>query len=178
MADPPKKLITLKGPSVGFNGTKIVNYTKFGGGRDYFIGPGDSNSDMVSKVAEGIRHVVFNCHGYPASESQPADLQIGQTLHHGNCDVCAPWMNVRSLKVIWLSACNIGGSGLPFCKKLAEITGCYVVSNLMFALDRSVAKDTIEDNYYATPVYIDPWAQMVSRDVFIAAGGSLGFSYP
>lgn len=171
---PPQKLIRLSSPSVGFNGERILHPTTLT--RNFAIKNGDSNEEMIAKVKEGDRHVVFNCHGFPASPPNKAYLAIGQMLFEDNVDACFPWMRIPTLRIIWLAACNIGGSGLPFCKKLAKTTGCYVVTNTGPSLDRAVKPGTIEDNYAAMPSYIKPSGEMIARDEFMALGSSLGFS--
>lgn len=176
MGNPPQKLVTLKAPSVGLNGPRIVNKTQ--ASRNYSFPYGSTNEDMVAKVKEGDRHVIFNCHGHPVSSSYPAHLEIGQTLKEDNVQVCAPWMGIASLRVIWLSACNIGGSGLPFCQKLAKVTGCYVATQTGPALDRAVKPGTVEYCYYGMPAYIDPFGDMVASSKFRELGERFGFSFP
>ncbi|MGO4403617.1 hypothetical protein AB4Z10_05035 [Bosea sp. RAF48] len=173
---PPQKLVTLVGPSVGLNGEGVLFRTSLT--RNPYIRNGASNEDMVGMVKEGDKHVVFNCHGFSAKPPYKAYIAIGQMLFEDNVEVCFPWMRINSLRVIWLSACNIGGSGLGFCKKLAKITGCYVVTNTGPALDRSLKPNTIEDNYAAMPQYVKPDGGMISRADFKALGGKYGFTIP
>jgi hypothetical protein len=141
----------------------------------YLITGGSSNDDMIAKVPQGTKHLVFNCHGFPSKPSYPAHLAIGQTLKADNVG-CSPLMNNNSCKVIWLSACNIGGDGLDLCKKLAQISGCYVVTQTMGVPDRKMKLDCVEDYYYAMPQYIDPNGTMISRDSFFSRKGSLEFT--
>jgi hypothetical protein len=177
MVDAPKKLVTLKSPSVGFTGARIVNPTRLT--RNFTLGAGESlKSGMVDKVQEGDRHVVLNCHGHSTTDTQPAYLELGQSLWLGNADVCYPWTFIGSLRVIWLSACNIGGSGMPFCERLAYITQCYVVTNMMFVYDRPVKPNTIEDNYYAKPIYVAPSGKKILREDFAKMSGEFGFAFP
>jgi hypothetical protein len=77
--------------------------------------------------------------------------------------------------VIWLSACNIGGDGLPFCKKLAQVTGCYVVTQTMGVPDRKMKRDCVEDYHYAMPQYITPNGEMISRSAFFDLKDRLEF---
>lgn len=170
---PPQRLIRLDAPSVGLNGEKILNKTRLT--RNIMIPNGGSNEKMVARIKPGDKHLVFNCHGIPAKNGNKAFLAIGQMLFEDNVDVCAPWRNIQTLAIIWLSACNIGGSGLNFCKKLAVLTRCYVVTCTGPALDRQVKVNTIEDNY-TMPQYIDPFGSMVTREAFFALGPNYGFS--
>lgn len=176
MADPPQKLIRLKSPSVGLNGPRVVNISRLT--RNHTFPPGSTNAEIVAKIKEGDRHVVFNCHGHPQQPSYPAHLEIGQTLKEDNVQICEPWMQIASLRVIWLSACNIGGSGLPFCKKLAIVTGCYVVTQTGPALDRATQPNCIEFCYYAMPACIDPFGDMVALPAFKKLGDRFGFTIP
>lgn len=170
---PPQKLIRLSAPAVGFNGERVLNLTRLT--RNIRIANGDSNERMVAQVKQGDRHVVFNCHGFPAKPPNKAFLAIGQMLFEDNAQVCEPWMRISTLGIIWLSACNIGGSGLDFCKRLAKLTGCYVVTCTGPALDRAVKPGTIEHNY-VMPQYVKPSGEMISESGFFEKGVELGFS--
>lgn len=141
----------------------------------FLIKEGTTNDDMIAKVPQGIRHLVFNCHGFPSKPSYPAHLAIAQTLKADNVGACSPLMS-NSCAVIWLSACNIGGDGLQFCKNLAVVTGCYVVTQTMGVPDRKMKSDCVEDYYYAMPQYINPSGDMISRTVFFGKGGVSGFT--
>jgi len=131
----------------------------------YLIPAGSSNEDMIAKVPQGTKHLVFNCHGFAGKSSYPAHLAIGQTLKADNVGSCSPLM-ANTCSVIWLSACNIGGDGLELCKNLAKVTGCYVVTQTMGVPDRKMLRDCVEDYYYAMPQYIEPGGSMISRKNF------------
>jgi len=141
----------------------------------YLIAGGTSNDTMIAKVPQGMKHLVFNCHAFPNKPSYPAHMAIGQTLKADNVGSCSPLMN-NTCRVIWLSACNIGGDGLPLCKNLAKVTGCYVVTQTMGVPDRKMKLDCVEDYYYAMPQYIDPEGLMISRKDFFALSGPLAFT--
>jgi hypothetical protein len=176
MADPPQKLVRLSPNSVGLNGPRIVNQTQ--ATRNHFCPYGTSNADIVAKLKDGDRHVIFNCHGHPTKPEYPAHLEIGQTFKEDNVQVCEPWMRISSLRVIWLSACNIGGSGRPFCAKLAKTTGCFVVTQTFAALDRAVKPGTVEYCYYGMPAVISPSGDPIGIDDFKKKGKELSFAFP
>jgi len=141
----------------------------------YLIPAGSSNADMIAKVPQGTKHLVFNCHGFAGKSSYPAHLAIGQTLKADNVGSCSPLM-ANSCRVIWLSACNIGGDGLELCKNLAKVTGCYVVTQTMGVPDRKMLRDCVEDYYYAMPQYIEPGGTMISRKSFFDLHQKLEFT--
>jgi hypothetical protein len=174
MAGPPQKLIRLSKPSVGFNGERILNKARTS--QSYDIGNATSNQDMVDKVKEGVKHVVFNCHGFPATPDYPAHLAIGQTLRFDNVQVLEPWLYIGSLRIIWIVACNIGGYDIELCKKMAKTTRCYVSTTSGPALDRNIPyANCIEENL-VMPQFINPDGIMMSSTEFMKLGGSLGFS--
>jgi hypothetical protein len=110
-----------------------------------------------------------------AGSSYPARLAIDQTLEEDNVGSCSPLME-NSCRVIWLSACNIGGDELPLCKKVAQVTGCYVVTQTMGVPVRRMLRDCVEDYYYAMPQYISPDGMMISRKEFFDLSQPLGFT--
>src|SRR5512140_3837676 len=141
----------------------------------FLIKEGTTNDDMIAKVPQGITHLVFNCHEFPSQPSYPAHLALAQTLKADNVGCCAPLL-YNSCAVIWLSACNIGGDGLQFCKNLAMGTRCYVVTQTMGVPDRKMKRDCVEDYYYAMPQYIDRFGNMISRTAFFSLGQTFGFT--
>lgn len=141
----------------------------------FTIQAGSSNDEMIAKIPQGIKHLVFNCHGFPSKPSYPAHLAIGQTLKADNVGCCSPLMS-NSCSVIWLSACNIGGDGLQFCKNLAIVTGCFVVTQTLGVPDRNMKRDCVEDYDYAMPQYINPKGAMISRMDFFGLGQMLDFT--
>jgi len=163
MGSPPAKWIKLARNQCALNGDNVG--TQFPMTSSFVIKAGSSNDEMIKKIPQGIKHLVFNCHGFPNKSSYPAHLAIGQTLKADNVGSCAPLMN-NSCSVIWLSACNIGGDGLQLCRNLAQVTGCFVVTQTMGVPDRKMKQDCVEDYYYAMPQYIDPGGIMISRADF------------
>jgi hypothetical protein len=128
-------------------------------------------------VPDGVKHLIFNCHGYVTRESFGAPhLSIGTVIHKGNISAFERLRNIPELKVIWIAACNIaGGEGLEFCKMMATTSGCYVVAQVLRVPDIAVKSDHIEDYSYAMPVYIHPSAELIGRDKFFELGDALGF---
>ena len=170
---PPAKWIKLARNQCALNGHNVGG--SFPMTHSYVIVPGTTNDAMIAKVPEGTKHLVFNCHGFPSKPTYPAHLAIGQTLKADNVGSCSPLM-YNSCSVIWLSACNIGGDGLDFCKNLAQVTGCYVVTQTMGVPDRKMKQDCVEDYYYAMPQYINPRGVMISRKDFFALHDRLEFT--
>ena len=174
MGSPPVKWIKLARNQCALNSDNVGG--KFPMTHSFVIKGGSSNDDMIAKVPDGIRHLVFNCHGYPTSKDYPAHLAIGQTLKKDNVGYCSP-LKTNSVRVIWLSACNIGaGDGVDFCKALAKVTGCYVVTQTMGVPDRRMKQDCVEDYHYAMPQYIDPDGKMIARKDFFALADKLKFT--
>jgi hypothetical protein len=147
---PPAKWIKLAREQCALNSDNVGG--TFPVTHSFLIVGGTSNDEMIAKVPQGIRHLVFNCHGFPGSTSYRRS--------------CSPLME-NTCRVIWLSACNIGGDGLPLCKKMAQVTGCYVVTQTMGVPVRRMLRDCVEDYYYAMPQYIDPDGLMISRKEFL-----------
>lgn len=174
MGAPKAKWIKLAAPQVSLNAPNVGNVCPMT--QAFIIQWGTTNGDMVKKVPDGTRHVVFNCHGFGDKPEYPAHLAIGQTLKADNVAVCNPWYSITTLRCIWLSACNIGGTGLPLCKELARQTGCYVATQTMGVPDRRFEKHCVEDYYFAMPLYIDPFGEMVARADFMKMGKTLGFT--
>ena len=170
---PPAKWIKLARNQCALNSDNVG--ATFPVTHSFLIAGGTSNDEMIAKVPQGMSHLVFNCHGFPGSPSYPAHLAIGQTLKADNVGSCSPLME-NSCQVIWLSACNIGGDGLPLCKKMAQVTGCFVVTQTMGVPNRRMARDCVEDYYYAMPQYIDPDGIMISREEFFDLGRILKFT--
>lgn len=173
MGIPPAKWIKLTRNQCALNSDNVG--AKFPMVHSFLIAGGTSNDEMIKKIPAGIKHLVFNCHGFPGNPSYPAHLAIGQTLKADNVGCCAPLM-ANSVSVIWLSACNIGGDGLQLCKNLATTTGCWVVTQTMGVPDRRMQQDCVEDYYYATPQYISPQGIMVNRDGFFSLHRELDFT--
>jgi hypothetical protein len=174
MGGPPVKWIKLARNQCALNSDNVGG--KFPMVHSFVIKGGTKNEEMIGKVPDGITHLVFNCHGFPTSDSYPAHLAIGQTLKADNVHVCSPLM-YNSVRVIWLSACNIGGGdGLVLCKKMAKVTGCYVVTQTMGVPDRKMKQDCVEDYHYAMPQYIDPQGEMISRAKFFELADKLKFT--
>jgi hypothetical protein len=173
MGSPPAKWIKLARNQCALNSDNVGG--AFPMAHTFIIKGGTSNDAMIKKVPEGIKHLVFNCHGFPSTSSYPAHLAIGQTLKADNVGSCSPLMT-NSVRVIWLSACNIGGDGLDLCKNLARVTGCYVVTQTMGVPDRKMKRDCVEDYYYAMPQYIKPAGTMISRKEFFELSKTLEFT--
>lgn len=172
---PPVKWIKLARDQCALNSDNVGGL--FPMAHTFKIKGGTPNDEMIKKVPKGIKHLIFNCHGFPTSDKYPAHLAIAQTLKKDNAHCCAPIKG--SCKVIWLSACNIGGGedGLNLCKKLAEVTNCYVVTQTMGVPDRKMKRDCVEDYYYAMPKYIKPGGkEMISRNDFFDLHDTLEFT--
>jgi hypothetical protein len=140
-----------------------------------------SAHDILSGyVPKGVRHLVFNCHGNISGgtwEGVPS-LTLGTVFHPGNVSAFELLYSILELRVIWISACNLGGSaaGLNFCKEMARKSGCYVVTQTTAVPDVAVRAGCIEDYNYAMPQYIDPFGAMVARsDFFDKVGPEMGF---
>jgi hypothetical protein len=174
VGSPPAKWIKLSPPHISLNAPNVGNVCPMQ--LAPIIKLGTTNAEMVSKVPKGFRHLVFNCHGHAEKPTYPAHLEIAETLKEDNVAVCRPWGDIADLRCIWLSACNIGGSGLPFCKELARQTACYVVTQTMGVPDRHFQQHCVEDYHYAMPQYIDPEGNLISRKEFLSFGKSLGFT--
>jgi hypothetical protein len=171
-----KKWIKLASPQVALNAPNvkkfIMKYSR--------VIPWDWGADRIlgkEAVPDGVKHLIFNCHGYVTRESFGAPhLSIGTVIHKGNISAFERLRNIPELKVIWIAACNIaGGEGLEFCKIMATTSGCYVVAQVLGVPDIAVKSDHIEDYSYAMPVYIQPSGEPVSRDKFFELGDALGF---
>ena len=173
MGSPPVKWIKLARNQCALNSDNVGSLFPM---VHTFKISGMTNDEMIAKVPKGIKHLVFNCHGFPTSPRYPAHLAIGQTLKADNLGCCAPIKG--NCKVIWLSACNIGlGDGLDLCKKLAEVTDCYVVTQTMGVPDRKMKQDCVEDYYYAMPLYIKPGGkEMIARNDFFNLQEKLEFT--
>jgi hypothetical protein len=132
---------------------------------------------LVKNVQKEDKHLVFNCHGFQSLPNFGAPhLSIGTVVHAGNVGAFAKIAN--TVKVIWISACNIAGStaGSDFMAAMAKTAGAYVVAPTM-AVTQRTRKDSVEDTAGAMWLYYDTTGTKISRSSFIALGPSLGFTY-
>jgi len=173
MGAPPVRWIKLARNQCALNSDNVQG--AFPMTHTYVIPGGTPNDEMIKKVPQGTKHLVFNCHGFPGKPSYPAHLAIGQTLKADNVGSCSPLM-YNTCSVIWLSACNIGTDGLQLCKNLAKATGCFVVTQTLGVPDRKMRRDCVEDYYYAMPQYIEPGGELISRGNFFALHEILEFT--
>jgi hypothetical protein len=158
---PPTKWIKLAKNQCALNSHNVGSL--FPMSHTFLIKVGTTNDEMIAKVPQGIKHLVFNCHAFPTNPSYPAHLSIAQTLKADNVGCCEPLFN-NSCKIIWLSSCNIGGGdGLDVCKNLAKVSGCYVVTQTMGVPDIRMLENCVEDYHYAMPQYVKPDGTMISR---------------
>jgi hypothetical protein len=137
----------------------------------------DAESMLVKNVQKEDKHLVFNCHGFQSLPNFGAPhLSIGTVVHAGNVGAFAKIAN--TVKVIWISACNIAGStaGSDFMAAMAKTAGAYVVAPTM-AVTQRTRKDSVEDTAGAMWLYYDTTGTKISRSSFIALGPSLGFTY-
>lgn len=167
--------ITLDAPSLSLN---AGNVTRMQLTRNPIVPWSmDAETMLTSNVDKKDKHLVFNCHGFQALPDFDAPhLSIGTVVHPGN--VGAFGKIAGTVKVIWISACNIAGSqaGSDFCAAMAKNSGAYVVAATMATTQR-VRKDSVEDTAGAMWVYFDPTGTKIARSAFIALGPSLGFTY-
>jgi len=173
-----KKWIKLASPSVALNAPNVTNkfILKYSPVIPWEM---SAHEILEKKVPRGVRHLVFNCHGYVSRPNFAAPhLSLGTVFHPGNVSAFDVLMSIGELRVIWIAACNIGGSvdGRNFCIAMAKRSGCYVVTYTMAVPDAAVRSNHIEDFDYCMPAHIDPWGDGLSRQDFFARGGELGFS--
>jgi hypothetical protein len=169
--------IKLKAPNMALNAPNVVPFRMTYSPTI----PWDwSAHKILASVHTGVRHLVFNCHGFPTGKkaSFPAPhLSLGTTLHPGNVDAFDQLMSIWDLRVLWVSACNLadGGEGSEFCKEMAKRSGCYVVSETLSVPDRTARSSHVEDYCYAMPRYFTPDGGAIARTDFFALGPELGF---
>ena len=132
-------------------------------------------------VPAGVRHLVFNCHGFPTGKKPDfpvAHLSIGTVIHAGNVGAFRKLFPIKELRVIWLAACNLAdmGAGDELCAEMARKSGCYVVSAIYETSDIAIPSGHVEDYRYATPVYFQPGdGKKIYRGDFFEQGKALGF---
>jgi hypothetical protein len=171
--------IKLESPQVALNAPNVKRFAM----KYSPVIPWDWNADRIlgEGVPKGVRHLVFNCHGYASRPGFGAPhLSLGTVLHPGNVGAFDQLMRMDTLLVIWISACNIAGSadGMGFCKAMAKRSGCYVVTQSLSVPDAAVRAGHIENYSYAMPAYINPAGDLVTPSAFFAKGGELGFGRP
>jgi hypothetical protein len=173
------KWIQLASPQVALNSPDVKRFIM----KYSPVIPWDKNAhEILGKyVPANAKHVIFNCHGTLGTKSWPGipSLTLGQVFHPGNVSAFELLYPIDTLRVIWISACNLSGSstGLEFCKEMARRSGCFVVAHTMAVPDAVVRSNCIEDYRSSMPQYIDPFGDMVSRDDFFGKIGPLmGFS--
>jgi hypothetical protein len=167
--------VTLDSPSVSLN---APNVSKMDLTRNPVI-PWDMDAEsmLTKNVQKDDKHLVFNCHGFQSLPNFGAPhLSIGTVVHAGN--VGAFTKIAGTVKVIWISACNIAGStaGSDFMAAMAKNAGAYVVAPTM-AVTQNTHKDAVEDTAGAMWLYYDPTGTKIARSAFIGLGPSLGFTY-
>lgn len=173
-----KKLIKLQSPQVALNAPNVKKFRM----KHSPVIPWDWDAGRIlSKegVPDGVKHLIFNCHGFVSRESFSAPhLSIGTVIHKGNVSAFERLRDIPELKVIWIAACNIaGGDGLEFCKMIAQKSGCHVVAQVLGVPDILVKSDHVEDYYYAMPVYIKPNGDPISRGDFFGLQETLLFKH-
>jgi hypothetical protein len=173
----PSKWIKLASPTVALNGPNvwhrfIMKYSP--------VIPWDWSAHRIlsEAVPRGVRHLVFNCHGHAWRKEFPTPhLAIGTAIHPGNVGAFDALMPIRELRVIWIASCTIASSqaGQDFCKEMAKRSGCYVMAYNYECPDAAVRSEHIEVFPDASPVFFDPWSELVEQAAFFAAGKELGF---
>jgi hypothetical protein len=171
MGNPNIRWIGLRGPSVALNADNVkynvkVKYSPV-------ITAGTSSDQMIKdKVPQGVNHLVFNCHGFEDKPTYPAHLAIGTTITKDNVDLMAPIASNLTLRVIWFSACNIGGSAgaQELCERMARETLCYVVTQTLAVPDVNLPIDCLVDNKGLMPSYYNPDGKKISRTDFLTYG--------
>jgi len=146
--------IGLQGPSVALNADNVqykikVKYSPV-------IKAGASSDQMIkNEVPQGVNHLIFNCHGFEDKSTYPAHLAIGTTITKDNVQLMEPIYSNSTLRVIWFSACNIGGSAgaQELCVRMARITGCYIVTQILSVPDVNLPIDCLVDNAGLMPSY-------------------------
>lgn len=163
--------IGLQGPSVALNADNVqykikVKYSPV-------IKAGAPSDQMIkNEVPQGVNHLIFNCHGFEDKSTYPAHLAIGTTITKDNVQLMEPIYSNSTLRVIWFSACNIGGSAgaQELCERMARITGCYIVTQILSVPDVNLPIDCLVDNAGLMPSYYNPKGKKISRKEFLTYG--------
>ncbi|WP_157200475.1 hypothetical protein [Methylomonas lenta] len=163
--------IGLQGPSVALNADNVqykikVKYSPV-------IKAGAPSDQMIkNEVPQGVNHLIFNCHGFEDKSTYPAHLAIGTTITKDNVQLMEPIYSNSTLRVIWFSACNIGGSAgaQELCERMARITGCYIVTQMLSVPDVNLPIDCLVDNAGLMPSYYNPKGKKISRKEFFTYG--------
>lgn len=171
MGSPKIRWIGLQGPCVALNADNVkykvkVKYSPV-------IKAGTPSDQMIkNEVPQGVNHLIFNCHGFEDKSTYPAHLSIGTTITKDNVDLMAPIASNLTLRVIWFSACNIGGSAgaQELCERMARKTGCYVVTQTLAVPDVNLPTNCLVDNKGLMPIYYNPDGKKIARTAFLTYG--------
>lgn len=142
--------------------------------------PWDWSVDRMfdEKVPVGVRHLVFNCHGFATRPNfKTPHLSIGTVIHLGNVSAFRKLFPKIDLQVIWIAACSIAqtATGQMFCRKMAELSGCFVVAPSFATPMINGGPGVIHDYQRSLPIYIAPPGHLMSRADFFKKGADLGF---
>ena len=171
MGKPKVTWVGLQGPSVALNADNVkykvrVKYSPV-------IKAGAPADEMIrNEVPQGVNHLIFNCHGFEDKPTYPAHLAIGNTITKDNVQLMEPIFGISTLRVIWFSACNIGGSAgaQELCERMARITGCYIVTQTLAVPDVNLPIDCLVDNKGLMPIYYSPQGTKITRKEFFTYG--------
>lgn len=88
---------------------------------------------IKNEESQGVTHLIFNYHGFEDKPTYPAHLAIGTTLSKDNIQLIEPLYSNLTLRMIWFSACNTGGSAgaQELYERMARITDCYIVTQML-----------------------------------------------
>jgi hypothetical protein len=171
------KWIHLDEPQVALNAPNVQNNFLM---KYSYVIPWDWDAEKIfrERVPQGVKHLVFNCHGFTSRPNFGAPhLSLGTVLHPGNVGTFKKLFDISTLCMIWISSCGISGSaaGLEFCKEMAKNSGCFVVTQQTGVPDIPVRLNCVIDYERSLPQYISPKGEMISRSDFFELGRFLDF---
>ncbi len=179
MGNPKIRFIGLQGPSVALNADNVKHKIKVK--YSPVIKAGTPSDEMIkNKVPGNVNHLIFNCHGFEDKATYPAHLAIGTTITKDNVQLMEPISSNLTLRVIWFSACNIGGSAgaQELCERMARITRCYVATQMLAVPDVNLPIDCLVDNGGLIPIYFNPNGNKISRKEFLTYGINNALFWP
>jgi hypothetical protein len=167
----------LTGPSVSLNAPNVANVSpmKYHPRVPWSMG---AHEIIKQYVSSAYHHLVFNCHGFVTQPNFPVPhLSLGTVFHAGNVSAFDPIASYPLLKVIWLTACNLGSSdaGKEFIMAIAAHSRCYVVGAFTAWEDVRCPPECILDPIHKTPFIGTPSGGSIGQQSFRALAGSLGF---